>query len=269
MMRMFRHKSFLLGSFFLSIIAISIMPAHADGVSGSAGGANSTGADSQLETCAEPLGTLAVHEDQRSDWWHRYYRRYPTLGSTTPLLRLMVQQSNCFVVVERGKAMKEVMGERELEAAGETREGSNFGKGQMVAADFTMSPEIQVSEETGGAKGKLWGKLGGAGDILDSVAGKLKRDEASTTLLLIDNRSSVQIAAAQGTAKKFSFGVGLGIFGSQGGGAASAFTKTPEGKVIAAAFANSYNNMVKALRNYKVQNVDGGLGKGGKLGVGE
>jgi len=39
--------------------------------------------------------------------------------------------------------------------------------------------------------------------------------------------------------------------------------------VIAAAFANSYNNMVKALRNYKAQTVEGGLGKGGKLKVGE
>lgn len=264
----FRNKSIFLGSFFLLILSISILPVHAD-VSGSAAGASSSGADSQLESCPEPLGTLAVHEDQTASWWHSYYRRYPTLGSTTPLLRLMAQQSNCFVVVERGKAMKEVMGERELEASGEMREGSNFGKGQMVAADYTMSPEIQVSEETGGAKAKLFGKLGGAGDLLDSVAGKLKRDEASTTLLLIDNRSSVQIAAAQGSSKKFSFGGGVGIFGSQGGGSASAFTKTPEGKVIAAAFANSYNNMVKALRNYKAQNVEGGLGKGGKLKVGE
>lgn len=269
-MCIFRLKFLLLGSFFFSILAISTMPAHADGVSGSAGGANSSGADSQIETCTEPLGTLAVHEDQHSTWWRSYYRRYPTLGSTTPLLRLMVQQSNCFVVVERGKAMKEVMGERELEAAGETREGSNFGKGQMVAADYTMSPEIQVSEETGGAKGKLFGKLGGAGDLIDSVRGKLKRDEASTTLLLIDNRSSVQIAAAQGSSKKFSFAAGASIFGSSGsGGTADAFTRTPEGKVIAAAFANSYNNMVKALRNYKAQTVEGGLGKGGKLEVGK
>ena len=52
-------------------------------------------------------------------------------------------------------------------------------------------------------------------------------------------------------------------------GAAGAFTKTPEGKVIAAAFANSYNNMVRSLRNYKAQTVEGGLGKGGKLVVGE
>ncbi len=200
-MHMSRSGLFLLNGFIFSMLVIFALPAYADGVSGSAGGANTSGADSQLESCAEPLGTLAVHEDQHSTWWHSYYRRYPTLGSTTPLLRLMVQQSNCFVVVERGKAMKEVMGERELEAAGETREGSNFGKGQMVAADYTMSPEIQVSEETGKAKGKLFGKLGGAGDLLDSVARKLKRNEASTTLLLIDNRSSVQIAAAQGTSK--------------------------------------------------------------------
>lgn len=139
----------------------------------------------------------------------------------------------------------------------------------MVAAGYTMSPKIQVSEEISGAKAKLFGKLGGAGDLLDSVAGKLKRDEASTTLLLIDNRSSVQIAAAQGSSKKFSYGGGVGIFGSQGGGSASAFTKTPEGKVIAAEFANSYINMLKTLSNYKAQNVKRRFRKGGKLKVGE
>ena len=79
----------------------------------------------------------------------------------------------------------------------------------------------------------------------------------------------MQIAAAQGISKKFSFGGGVGIFSSNGGGTVPAFTKTPEGKVIAAAFANPYNNMVKVMRNYKTQTVEGGLGKGGKLGVGE
>ena len=43
---------------------------------------------------------------------------------------------------------------------------------------------------------------------------------------------------------------------------AGGFTKTPEGKVITAAFADSYNQMVKALRNHKAQTVKGGLGKG-------
>jgi len=30
----------------------------------------------------------------------------------------------------------------------------------------------------------------------------------------------------------------------------------------------AYNNMVKSLRNYKAQEIEGGLGKGGKLRIG-
>ena len=242
---------------------------YADGISGSAAGGNTSGADSQLESCPQPLGTLAVYENQNEPWWHTYYRRYPTLGSTVPLLRLMIQQSNCFVVVERGKAMKNMMGERQLEASGEIREGSNFGKGQMVAADYTMSPSIQLSENTGGLAGSVGGLFGDKGKLLGKLAGGLKKNEASTTLLLIDNRSSVQVSAANGNAEKFDFGAGLGVFGSRGSGAANGYTNTPEGKTIAAAFADSYNNMVKALRNYKAQTVKGGLGKGGQLQIGE
>ncbi len=38
-------------------------------------------------------------------------------------------------------------------------------------------------------------------------------------------------------------------------------------EMIVTAFADSYNQMVKALRNYKAQTVKGGLGTGGRLGV--
>ena len=57
------------------------------------------------------------------------------------------------------------------------------------------------------------------------------------------------------------------IFGGAGGGAGGAYTSTPQGKVIFAAFTDSYNKMVRALRNYKAQTVRGGLGTGGRLGV--
>ena len=57
---------------------------------GGAGGATSQGANSQLESCPESLGTLAVQEDQQAPWWHDYYSRYPRLGSTTPVLRMMI-----------------------------------------------------------------------------------------------------------------------------------------------------------------------------------
>jgi hypothetical protein len=180
-----------------------------------------------------------------------------------PVLRLMIQQSNCFVIVERGRSMNNMMRERELEKSGEMRAESNFGKGQMVSADYTLSPEIQFSGKTGGGGGFLGG---GALGVIGAVAGSMSRNEASTTLLLIDNRSGVQISASEGTAKNFDFGmygVSFGGLAAAGGG----YSNTPQGKVVVAAFADSYNQMVKSLRNYKAQTVKGGLGTGGRLGV--
>ncbi|MFN3874980.1 MAG: metallophosphoesterase family protein, partial [Flavobacteriales bacterium] len=46
------------------------------------------------------------------------------------------------------------------------------------------------------------------GGILGMVAGSVSKNEASTTLLLIDNRSGVQISAAEGTAGNYDFGIG-------------------------------------------------------------
>ncbi|MFZ0469343.1 MAG: CsgG/HfaB family protein [Thiogranum sp.] len=237
---------------------------------GAASGSNAEDANSQLAHCDESLGTLAVVEDQTAPWWHDYYARYPRLGSTVPVLRMMIQQSNCFVVVERGRAMGNMMQERALEQSGEMRSGSSFGKGQMVAADYTMNPSIQFSAAgTGGVGGAIGGMFGAIGNTVGALAGGLKSNEAATTLLLIDNRSGVQISSSVGSAKNFDYNIFGGGWGNGVAGGAGGFTKTPEGKVITAAFADSYNEMVKALRNYKAQTVKGGLGKGGKLKVGE
>lgn len=249
-------------------LTLSSIGAFAFAQSGAAGGANSTGADG-LEHCAETLGTIAVVENQHEPWWADYYRRYPRLGSTVPVLRMMIQQTNCFVVVERGRAMNNMMGERALAESGEMRSGSNFGKGQIVAADYTLNPSIQFSDNTGGLGGAIGGLLGSNNRNLGILAGGLKKNEASTTLIAIDNRSGVQLAAAVGSAKKFDFNLGGGFFGGSAAGALGGYTKTPEGKVIVAAFADSLNQMIGALKNYKAQSVEGGLGKGGRLGVGE
>ena len=230
---------------------------------GGAGGATSEGASSQLERCDESFGTMAVVEDQGAPWYGDLAQY--KLGSTVPVLRMMVQQSNCFVVVERGRAMSNMMQERTLEQSGEMREGSSFGKGQMVAADYTMSPSITFSKKgTGGVGGALGGVFG---RIAGAVAGGLKSNEASTTLLLIDNHSGVQLAAAEGSAKNFDFAVGGGIFGCGAGGALGGYTDTPEGKILTAAFMDSYNKLVRAVRNCRTQTVKGGLGTGGRLGV--
>lgn len=231
-------------------------------VSGAAGGEAAQGENSQLEKCPESLGTMAIQEDTHAPWYYQLGQHQ--LGSTIPVLRLMIQQSNCFVIVERGGAMNNVMRERQLEQSGEMRAGSNFGKGQMVSADYTMSPSIQFSGKTGGGGG-FFGS--GALGVIGAVAGNVGRNEASTTLLLVDNRSGVQIAASEGTAKNFDFGMFGAAFSGLGAGGGGGYSKTPQGKVIVAAFADSFNQMVKSLRNYKAQTVKGGLGTGGRLGV--
>jgi len=223
----------------------------------------------KLERCNETLGTLAVVEDRNASWY--YHMQQYKVQSTVPLLRMLVQESNCFVVVERGQAMNVMKQERNIESSGEMRQGSNFGKGQMVAADYALNPTIDFSSrDTGGIGGALSGltsKLGSLGQAAGSVAGNLKFREASTMLTLVDTRSGVQLASAQGSSSKTDFGAWGNVFTGSGSAGMSGYTNTPEGKVIASAFADAYNNLVKAARNYKAQEVRGGLGTGGRLGV--
>ncbi len=222
-----------------------------------------------LEKCDESLGTLAVVEDRNASWY--YTMQSYKVQSTVPLLRALAQQSNCFVVVERGAAMNVMKQERALARSGEAREGSNFGGGQMVAADYAMNPTIDFSSrDTGGvgaALGGLTRQLGSVGAAVGGAVGGLKFREASTMLTLVDNRSGVQLATAQGTSKKADFNAWGGLFTGGGSAAGGGYSNTPEGKVLAAAFADAYNQLVKNVKNYKAQTVKGGLGTGGRLGV--
>jgi hypothetical protein len=158
--------------------------------------------------------------------------------------------------------------ERALMASGELRSNSNIGKGQMVAADYTLSPSVEFRKSNmakiSGAARNLAGKF--LPNFARSAVG-VNSNEAATTLLLIDNRSGVQVAAAVGSAKNYDFSIFGSSWNQFGSTGVSAFANTDEGKVIMSAFADSYNQMVMALRKYKPQKVKGGLGTGGTLTV--
>ena len=228
---------------------------------GSAGGASAVGANTQLERCDKSLGTLAIVEEANQPWLNQFTAEY-RMQSTVPLLRMIIQQSNCFVIVERGQAARNMQAERALMHAGELRKSSNFGKGMMAAADYSMTPSITFSEKgTGGLGGLVGGRIGAVASL---IGASMKSNEASTMLLLTDNRSGIQLAAAEGSAQNWDFGMLAGFF-DHGLAGAHGFSKTPQGKVLAASFMDSYNQMVKAVRSYKAQSVAGGLGNGGVL----
>jgi curli biogenesis system outer membrane secretion channel CsgG len=215
-------------------------------LAGLATAAQAEEAGSSVEKCPKKLGVLAVAEPQHG-WNHLSHYG---LGSPAALLRMMVQQSGCFDVVERGQAMQNLQQERALAAGGEMRQDSNIGKGQMQAADFVMTPNVQVgANTTGGVGGALGGLLGGKLGAISSLAGGLKFKEASTSLLVADVRSSIQVAAAEGKASKTDFSVGG--WGYAGGvvGALGGYTSTPEGKLIAASLLDNYNKIVLTIRD--------------------
>jgi curli biogenesis system outer membrane secretion channel CsgG len=253
--------------FLNSCISHTIMGGGSTVATGAAGGATAQGENPTLEKCSNPLGTVAIIEDTNAAWYRILTGQYK-LGSVTPVIRMLIQQSNCFVVVERGIGLESgVMKERQLMEAGELRKSSNFKKGQLVAADYTVSPSITFSE---GDTSKIGGALGAVGGgLLGAIAGAISTKEASVTLLLIDNRSGVQVAASEGSAKTYDIG-GLGaLFGSNLGGIGGGYANTPEGKVLVTAFLDAYNKLVKAVKNYKMQIREGGLGTGGELKVQE
>ena len=215
-------------------------------VKGSAGTEGSKG-DNGLEHCDKPMGAMAVVEPQSE-----YIVALGRYGLQSPvgLIRMMIQQSNCFIVVERGAGMRNMMQERELAAGGQTRAGSNVGGGQMVAADFIMTPAVVFSEgNAGGVGGAVGGILGRRSPIAGAVAGGLKFKEAQTSMLVSDARSGVQVAAAEGSTRKADLKLGAALFGGGAGAMGGGYGNTNEGKIIAAAFMDNYNKVVQTVRN--------------------
>ena len=218
-----------------SLLALSLMLAAG----------TAAAATPNIEKCGHKLGVLAVAEPN-GGWG--YLSSYQ-LGSPAQLIRMMVQDSGCFDVVERGVAMQNLREERALAESGDLRGESNVGKGQMQAADFVMTPAVQVtSNNSGGAGGSL---IGGALSRfgLGGVTGGLKFKEASTSLIIADVRSSIQVAAAEGKATKTDFDIGGWGWTGAAFGAAGGYTNTPEGKVIAASLLDNWNNIVIAIRD--------------------
>jgi len=230
------------------------------GQSGNASG----GASETLEHCNKTLGVLRIQEDTAAPWY-RYYG--PRLGSSAPLLSMMILKSNCFVVVERGTGEASLNDETRRARGDEARESGTRGKGQQVVADFLLKPEIVMAnkDNEGARMGGISSLFGKAGAVLGNL--NMKSSEVGTVLTLVDIRSTVRLAAAEGYSKNTSFGFGGIGLGSGGALAGSAYANTDEGKLVSAAFFDAYNKLVVAVRQYKAQTVEGGLGEGGSLGV--
>ena len=236
---------------------------------GAAGGATSVNANASLERCDAPLGTLAV-DDGRGKEWYASFGAATKITTIEPLIRLAVQQSNCFVITSVGNNRTEskmsAITDKQRNS-GEFRAGSKQQKGQRVAADYYMEPSIIIDND---ATGQLAAGVGGLfGNVGTLIGGAMQSKASVVTLSMFDIRSGVQISISEGNSTATNFGAAMGAFGGGVGGGLGGFSRSPEGKATVAAFMDAYNNMVISLRNYKAQEVKGGLGRGGQLKVGK
>ena len=213
-------------------------------IKGSATESGSTNAAPSLEKCEKSLGTIAISEPQNDI--QQLLNRYK-LPPPTQLLRLIIQQSKCFQVVERGKAMQNIMQERALSDSGELQADQNIGKGQLISADFIMTANVAFSNDNSGgaALGAIGSLLGPIGMVAGAVGAGISFKQAQTSIIISDIRSGLQVAAAEGNVEKADFAIG-GVLGGVGAGA---YTSTAEGKIVAAALLDNYNNIVKSIRD--------------------
>ena len=207
-------------------------------VTGSAGeNGNVKDGAPQLVQCSESVGTIALVEEQIPALAQK------GLTSPVPLIRLIAAQSRCFIVVDRGQALTRMQEERQLAEGGRLQPGANVGAGQMVVAEYMITPNVVFSEGNAGAMralGSLLPSIGGA------LIGSTSFKEAQAVMMVTDTRSGVQVAVAEGRAEASDLG-GLGLGSIKGFGSLDGYS-TNEGKVVAGAFLDAFNKLVDQIR---------------------
>jgi len=233
-------------------MALSVSPAFA-GPDKSSGRKDQDRGMREMPHCAKPLGTIAMVEPE-NQWWRQY-----SLGSPEAILKVFVQESHCFTLVNRGRSMQSRAMERALADNGELQRGSNMGKGQVRAADYLLEPNIVTTNDNsggsnvGGAIGGVLSRFGGGGaNVIGSLAGgiNIKKGEANVTLSVVDSRTTEE-RVVEGYYRKTDVGFSASTSASWWGGFAGAggggYQNTQIGQVIVLAYLDAYIKLVDQL----------------------
>ena len=209
--------------------------------------------EAQIPRCSRVLGTIAIVDPEYA-WWRDYQ-----LSSPEAILKVFVQQSGCFRLVNRGRSMQSRAMERALADDGELQRGSNLGRGQVRAADYFLEPNIVTANRNsggGGVGGLLGGVLGRSGGILGSVGAmaggiNIRKGEANVTLSVVNARTTEEEALTQGYARKtdigFSGGAASGWWSGIAAAGGSGYQNTAIGQIIVLAYLDAYTKMVGEL----------------------
>lgn len=197
-----------------------------------------------IPKCSKNLGTISLADGDDPSGWTQH-----NLAAPQKLLRVMVQRSGCFSLVDRGTGLNAALAERNLASGGQLQNRSNVGQGQMKAADYVLVAEVGSADSNAGGSalaGIAGGLIGGrAGALVGGI--RTKKLEANTVLSITNVRTTETVAVTEGHAVKndigFAVGGGWGFAGAVGGG----YEDTEIGRIVTLAFINAYTDLVTQL----------------------
>jgi len=198
--------------------------------------------------CVRKLGTVSVMDGDDPSGWTQFQ-----LAGPQKLLKVLIQRSGCFNLVDRGSGLSAAQRERDIAGGMGLQRRSNVGQGQIKAADYVLVAEVQAADRDSGGSAVGAGIGGLIGGRFGGLAGGIKsrKMEANTVLSLTNVRTTETVAVQDGYAAKnsLSFGGGGGG-GFFGGGAAlvgGGYDSTDIGRIVTLAFIQAYAKMVTDL----------------------
>nr|WP_223799797.1 CsgG/HfaB family protein [Sphingomonas nostoxanthinifaciens] len=205
-------------------------------------------AENDVPHCARKLGTVSVADGDNPSGWTQF-----SLAPPSKLLKVLIQRSGCFNLVDRGTGLHAAELERNIGGGLGLQRGSNVGVGQIKAADYVLVAEVQAANRNASGSavgGALGGLVGGRFGALAGGVGSRKM-EANTVLSLTNVRTTETVQTEEGYAVKnslsFGAGGGAGFFGGGIGAVGGGYDNTDIGKIVTMAFIQAYAKMVTDL----------------------
>jgi curli biogenesis system outer membrane secretion channel CsgG len=214
----------------------------------SAGQKMQAAAMQDVPRCTRKLGTISIIDGDDPSGWTQHQ-----LAPPAKLLKVLVQRSGCFNLVDRGSGLSAATLERNIGGNLGLQRGSNVGQGQIKAADYVLVAEVQGANNRvsgGGAGAALGGLIGGRfGGVLGGVSSR--KLEANTVLSVTNVRTTETIAVEEGYAAKndISFGGGgsIGLLGGALGAVGGGYENTDIGRIVTLSFVQAYGKLVNTL----------------------
>jgi curli biogenesis system outer membrane secretion channel CsgG len=239
-------KTAILAGGALALIPSGAAAQHLAGPSGTQRTQDATMND--VPHCLRKLGTVSVMDGDDPSGWTQFQ-----LAGPEKLIKVMVQRSGCFNLVDRGSGLSAAQRERDIGGGLGLQHGSNVGQGQVKAADYVLVAEVQAANRNSGGSAIGAGVGGLIGHGLGGVLGGISshKMEANTVLSLTNVRTTETVAVQDGYAAKNSISFGGGGGGWWGGGAAAlvggGYDNTDIGRIVTLSFIQAYAKMVTDL----------------------